>query len=110
MANFVFKKEENLVYETDFEEIEILTEISVNKHKSIARKSMIKTVVNGETEEIFSKEDYQLNMVSSCCKFDGKSLTPAEISRFEKEFFIKLFLLLIPNGEEELQEQKSLGE
>ena len=108
MAKMIFTKEPNLLYEKDFKEIEITKEISANTHKSIAKNSMITKIIDGEKQSVFSKEEYQLNMVSSCCKFDGKQFSPLEVSRFEKEFFTKIFLHLIPDGEEDSQSQENL--
>ena len=104
MANFIFKKEDNLVYEDAFNDIEILTDISANTHKTIVNNSKKrKKNDDGEFEIQFDNEEYQIAMIAYCCKFDGKQLSKAEIARFERSFFMKLFLLLIPAQEEESQ-------
>ena len=109
MARFIFKKEDNLIHEDDYQEIELTRDISANTLKTISKNSVIRIRnKDGEFEEIFSKEEYQAAMIMHCCKFDGKQLSKVDILRFDKDFFLKLFLLLTQEKEQVLSEQENL--
>ena len=90
-----FKKEENLLGPEDFENIELIHEISAERARKINKNCYI-TIrdKDGNLTTQYDESLWQMSVIEECILFDGKKLSVDKIGRLKSDFLQDLFSLL----------------